>query len=139
MIFNKSQHTKAVAYVTALFETFERILIKEYRPKRTIDQNSLYWLWLAILEKDKFEQTGMESEDYHNFFKYEFLNENYKVLTINESSWGFYEFPTTKKLDTKQFADYLGKIERFSNMELQVNLPHPEDKNIHEIFEKYGS
>jgi hypothetical protein len=60
------------------------------------------------------------------------INSNLKYLEKLEKE------PSTTKLLTKQFAEYLEKIVIFASTELGITLPNPEDLRFKE-FEEYYS
>lgn len=106
-----------------------KVEVKRDYPNRTIPQNSTYWLWLTCIEAE----TGTEKEDLHQIFAKKYLTKlvefQRQVEEITES---------TTKLDTKQMANYMNKVQRFAGTELSIELPNPEDKKWDE-FENYYS
>lgn len=94
--------------------------VKQYRRNRTLAQNRLLWMWLDIIAKD----TGNDAEKVlHPYFKHEFLGyERSEFLGIETQ-----ELPSTTKLNTKEFTEYLDKIDRFVSGELGITLVYPED------------
>lgn len=126
-------------------EAIEKIMILFAFNKRTIDQNSLYWLWCDFLEK---EETGLSKNDFHLIFRCKFLSfpmENYeellstvvlkKIKNCQKDMIYFEELPqvidmisqSTKKLSKKEFIEYLNKIEIEILTEMNIKLPNPED------------
>jgi hypothetical protein len=96
--------------------------------KRTISQNSLYWLWVACIE---FE-TGENKNRLHELFKDMFiLPEEIEVLGKKMT------IHTTTDKDTLQFKQYLDKVQIFASSELGIKLPDPEDKYWQEFYEYY--
>jgi hypothetical protein len=99
------------------------------KSKRSIDQNSLYWLWLAAIESE----TGNSKEDLHEYFKDKYLG--YKVNNVFDS-----EVKTrisTTKINTKEFTDYLEKIHLFVLEEIGVNLPYPDDRFFEQFLNEF--
>ena len=101
------------------------IIIKEYVPKRSVQQNRLYWgLWL----KEISSYTGYEEDCLHELFRSEFLPH---ILGVERESELFGLKKTIRHSTTdctvKQFTDYLERIERFANTEIGITLSHPED------------
>jgi len=96
---------------------------------RSLDQNSLYWLYLSFLEKE----IGQDKEDLHKEFRKMFLG--YKVNTIQ----GFIsrDLISTKTLNTSEFKQYIDKILIYSAMELGVYMPDTDDPNFNEFALKY--
>ena len=88
--------------------------IKKRRKFRSLNQNALYWKWLEIIGND----LGYDIEELHPTFKAMFLmDRSLKVPLIR----------STSKLSTIEFGQYLNKIEKFCNQELNITLPSPED------------
>lgn len=99
------------------------------REKRTINQNSLYWLWLTCIA----DETGNDKEILHSEFR---------KMYLPKKSGHFFgdvvELPvSTTSLDTKQFTEYLYKIEVFVSQELGIILPHPEDLAWDSFYQTY--
>ena len=80
-----------------------RVTIVEWREKRSISQNSLYWKWLAEIVK-QWNVTD-DPEILHEIFKKYFCPEK----VINEHI----TIKSTKKLDVGEMCFYLNKIELF--------------------------
>lgn len=121
---------RVIAYITDLPDGKRynvRVTLK--REKRTVDQNSLYWLWIACIA----DETGNEKMYLHEFFKGKFLGYNEQVV--------FGQVVTTPKttttLDTKQFTNYLEDIKVFAAAELGIILPDPEDRYWQDFYDRY--
>lgn len=121
---------RVIAYITDLPDGKRynvRVTLK--REKRTVDQNSLYWLWIACIA----DETGNEKMFLHEFFKGKFLGYNEQVV--------FGQVVTTPKttttLNTKQFTTYLEEIRAFAAAELGIVLPDPEDRYWQDFYDKY--
>jgi len=96
--------------------------------KRTISQNSLYWLWLTAIE---FE-TGNDRNNLHEYFKEKYLIPE-DVIVFGEKR----ESRSTKNLNTTQFKYYLDHIQVFASTELAIKLPDPKDRYWNEFYEYY--
>lgn len=106
------------------------IRITKVSTKRTCPQNRLYRLWLACIA----DETGNDANDLHFFFKSKFL-----VVKMGEVfGEKFTKELTTTKLNTKEFTDYLEKINVFAS-DLGINLPDPEDMGFSEFYETYNN
>ena len=121
---------RVIAYITDLPDGKRynvRVTLK--REKRTVDQNSLFWLWIACIA----DETGNEKMYLHEFFKGKFLGYNEQVV--------FGQVVTTPKttttLDTKQFTNYLEDIKVFAAAELGIILPDPEDRYWQDFYDRY--
>ena len=124
----KTEANEAKEYLLKLIDKNCVVEITKKLKKRTVNQNSLYWLWLTCIE----HETGNDKDDLHEFFKNKWIiSENKEVLGeyINIK-------PSTTKLDTVKFKQYLDKIQIFASTELSISLPNPEDKAFEE-FERY--
>lgn len=124
--FKKEQ---AIKRFKKLLDTGATIELKEIKGKRSISQNALYWLWLTCIEAE----TGNSKEDLHEYFKvsingYEEIKLYGKTLQIPIS---------TTKDDTKQFKEYLDKIQIFASVELGIDLPDPDHKHFTDFYKEY--
>lgn len=98
------------------------IEINEFKNNRSLAQNSLYWLWLSILRDHINSVTGkiFDAEDLHQKMMRMFLSPKvaeFKDETIK--TW------STKKLNSKEFSEYLNKLDMYSADRLNLVLPHP--------------
>lgn len=118
-----------ISYISNLNpEKRYEIDITPYRERRSVSQNSLYWLYLGCIE----EETGNDRYDLHDFFKRKFLRVGESVLCGEE----VVKTISTSKLDTKQFAEYLRKIASFSAQE-GIILPDPSDIYFEQFYDQY--
>ena len=129
MIFDKNKKIEAIEFIDDVFSKEKRVKIDIFREKRTLDQNKLYWLWLTCISV----QTGNEKEDLHEYFVYKFLEP--ELVQVFDKT--IYKRLSTKQLDTRQFAEYLNKIQIFANTELTIELPNPEDLKFTKFYEYY--
>jgi hypothetical protein len=102
--------------------------ITEKKVRRTISQNSLYWLWLTCISVE----TGQDREDLHYYFKHKFLTPE-KVLIFGEYQDRF----STTSLNTVQFKYLLDHIQAFASVELSITLPDPDDKKFEDFYKYY--
>ena len=109
------------------------VVIKLHREKRTIDQNRLLFLWLGCIANE----TGNDKDTLHEYFKQKFLGFEQRVMSFNREVT--FISPTTTTLDTKQFTEYLNKIQEFASSELGIVLPLPEDAVFTQFYEPYKS
>lgn len=103
--------------------------IKLHREKRTIPQNSLYWLWVNCIH----QETGEDIDAIHEYYKSKYLTP--EIKTFRGQSIAIE--PSTTKLDTKRFTDYLEKVRADAQTELGVILVSPEDMMWAEFYEQY--
>lgn len=92
-------------------EQVVEIRIRQWRSKRSLNQNNLYWMWLQIIAKE----LGYDTEELHNSFRALFLTDRSKKIPLVRS---------TAVLNKIEFSQYLEKIEREAN-ELGIVLPRP--------------
>lgn len=105
------------------------IEITEKRIKRTISQNSLYWLWLTCIS---FE-TGNDRNILHEYFKDKFLKpESFYIFGRD------IEIKTTTNLNTIQFKYLLDHVQIFASTELAITLPDPDDKRWEDFYSFYS-
>ncbi len=100
------------------------------RGKRSIDANALYWMWLNCIS----DETGNDKDDLHHFFKDKYLGIKRVVIFGDE----FAKKLSTTDLDSKQFSQYLNKIQVFAASELSIKLPNPEDLKFEQFKEHYS-
>ena len=103
--------------------------IKQIRRRRTIDQNSLYWLWLKCLQ----DETGEDKDRLHEYFKARYLG----ISTVEVFGVDVQMSASTTKLDTKEMTHYLDRIQQFALMDLGIALPNPSDLYWEQFYEKY--
>ena len=88
--------------------------LKVYKRGRTINQNSLYWVYLNVLE----QETGDSANNLHEFLKRKLLNPRF-VKVMGEDI----KLPaTTTNLDTTGFSEYMERIEQLTG----IPIPTPE-------------
>lgn len=130
----KNEHDKAVtkekidALDLSKGKSYD-ITISVKRSIRTISQHRLYWLWVTCIE----QETGNDKETLHEYFKQQFLGRQ-SVQIFNTE---VYPLRSTTGLNTKEFTDYLNKIQVFASSELGIVLPNPIDLQFHQFYEKY--
>jgi hypothetical protein len=131
-ISNQAYKEVVKSYIDRLNIEKEKIYIVNiglHRTTRTLDQNSLYWLWIKCIEGE----TGQNRTELHEFFKGYFLGEK----KIRVSGKEITTTNTTTDLDTKQFTDYMEKVKVFAAAELEIILPLPEDQYFDQFVEHY--
>jgi len=107
-------------YLQSLPDGFYDLYIKKpsIQSPRSNHQNRYYWLILGIVS----EHTGYTDGDLHDYFKAEFLLKP-MILGTKQS-----EIPrSTTELNTIEMEKYLENIRMFSAMELQLNIPEPNE------------
>ena len=94
------------------------VFIRDYKPKRSNSQNNLMWMWYKHIA----DHIGMTSDDLHEMLKVRWLG----TYTKNVEGIDLIYPNSTKKLSTKEMADYLEKLENLG-ISLEVVLPIPDD------------
>lgn len=94
-----------------------RVSIDVYKKDRSHAQNRLMWMWLGIISND----TGTTPEDLHQILKMRFLG----TEVISALGYAFEQPKSTTKLTTREFTNYLDKIEGLA-ISLNIRLPHPQ-------------
>lgn len=105
------------------------ITIKERKSTRSLKANALYWKWLEIMGKD----LGYTKDELHFTFKKLFLADKMPALSKDEFTDYLHnlgkELATTRKLNTREFSEYMGKVYEQSR-ELSIALPTPDFQGL---------
>jgi hypothetical protein len=89
------------------------IEMKENKPTRSESQNSLYWAYLSLIEKE----TGNNKDDLHEYFKANLLDSRKAEITLKGGSKLEFIKPTsTTKLSKTDFSEYMDRIERLTGV-----------------------
>jgi hypothetical protein len=107
------------------------LTVAEGRATRSGQQNRYYWSVVCKLISDF---TGYTPEEVHEYYKKKFLS-NKKHIVIGDDGLDV-EMLTTTRLNTKEFEDYCENIRRHASMELQVNIPEPNQESFLEESQK---
>jgi len=109
-----------------------RVTVKEWKETRSLSQNSLYWRWLAEIDKQaplQCESKISGSEMWHEVFKKYFCP--VKQITNGNVS---VKIQSTKSLDVGEFTFYLNKIEQWC-IERGIKLTVPVDSEYAKLME----
>ena len=129
-ILKRGDKEKVIDYIGKLpDEKRYKVDIKSIREVRSPDQNQLYWLWLTCIS----DETGNDKDTLHEHFKDVYLGSKERIVFNRSISIRH----TTTKLDTKEFAAYLDRIQTFANTELGIVLPNPEDLIWADFYSHY--
>lgn len=98
--------------------------ITEDKPKRSLDQNALYWLYLNVIAKE----TGNLEDDLHQLFKRKFLPPvPKKILNVE------FKLPaSTTNLTKVEFGEYLHKISAFTEIPIPETIK--KEFNIESVY-----
>jgi hypothetical protein len=124
----QNDRERAVVYLDTLLKGKDKFVIEKKSKKRTLDQNSLYWLWLSCIE----DETGNHKNYLHEHFKDEYCPVLIKKILGKDT-----ELKSTKFLSTKGMSKYMKYVEVFAQTELNIKLPYPEDRGYQEFYDKY--
>ena len=110
-----------------------RVSIKEWRQSRSLSQNSLYWKWLAEIDKQaplKIDGSSVKgSELWHELLKKYYCP--VKNITNGEN---ILPVKSTKILDVGEMTFYLNKIEGFC-IDRGIGLTIPETSEYYKLME----
>ena len=124
-----SEITKLVLSSTKSF----RLTIVEWREKRSLSQNSMMWMWMTEIDKQKPLKcdTGefKGSELWHEVFKKYYCDS--KQITDGDN---YMVVKTTTLLDVGEMTHYLNKIESWC-MDKGIKLTIPEDSEYYKLME----
>lgn len=95
------------------------VIVKRYVQRRSNSQNNLYHLWIGIIA----DHTGHDHDEICEIVKGKFL----KPIIVDVDGDLIEIRPSTTKLSTAEFTDYLEKISAWAATMLGISLPYPED------------
>ena len=111
-----------------------RVSVKEWREKRSLSQNSLYWKWLAEIDKQNplklVNSSNSGAELWHEVFKKFYCPES--VITDGKTEM---VIVSTKLLDVAQMHHYLAQIEVWA-MNRGFKLTIPIDSEYMKLIEQ---
>jgi hypothetical protein len=90
------------------------VIVRRWRKKRSLPQNSYYW---GVVLKLIAGQTGHTDEEVHEHMKWRFLRKHGKLETVR----------STTKLSTIEMEEYLAKIRNFAQEKLDIYIPLPNE------------
>lgn len=132
---NRSSLGGVISFITELVlsdKTYQ-VNVAEWRECRSLSQNSLYWKWMAEIDKQAplvIEGTKVAgSELWHEVFKKYYCP--VKSVTNGKKSMAI---ASTKMLDVGEMTFYLNKIEQFC-IERGIILSIPESSEYYKLME----
>lgn len=112
---NEEKFNKSLQY----FEGKNIVLkIREVEMQRTIEQNSLYWVWIDILASE----LGYQKNEMNQLIKYKFLKKD----VVNEKGQKEVRLMSTTTLSKKEFSQLMENIYFWSNDTFNIVLPKNE-------------
>lgn len=106
------------------------ITIKEYRNKRSTEQNSFYFMWITALAN----YLGYDKEVLHEAYARKYLPWVEKEVPGELSYW---ERGHSPKADTLDFCKYMENIHNHAFDFHGFFLPYPDDPNFKTFAEQY--
>lgn len=124
-VIGETQRQHAIQCIKLLpLDVVHVVEIKEYKKNRSLEQNSLHWDRLDVIRLHIADSTGQvySQEELHDFFKSKFLPIKFidvggEIVEVRRS---------TKKLNTKEFSEFMDQIDRYCIERLNLFLPTPE-------------
>ncbi len=127
-VVNECTKKAAISYIEKLPEGKKyKVSVTLHRDRRSLSQNSLYWLWLNCISAE----TGNDVDALHDYFKGRFLSRKVEIFG-DECSVG----TSTTKLNTAEFTAFLDKVQQFAAGE-GIILPNPEDLYFEQFYQQY--
>lgn len=127
-VVNEQTKAAAISYIEKLPEGKKyKVSVTLHRERRSLSQNSLYWLWLNCISAE----TGNDVDALHDYFKDRFLSRKVEIFG-DECSVG----TSTTKLNTAEFTAFLDKVQQFAAGE-GIILPNPEDLYFEQFYQQY--
>ena len=121
---------RLVSELTKLISTtdkFYRVTIVEWREKRSLSQNSLYWKWLAEIDKQN-PLVVVNSKDCGAELWHEVFKKFYCPPRIISNGSVQMEVVSTKLLDVGEMHHYLTQIEHWAmNRGFKLTIPIDSD------------
>lgn len=95
------------------------LTLTDRKKTRSDNQNAYYW---AVIIKTLSDEWGYETEEIHLLLKEMFIQK--KFITVKGVE--FEVIPSTTKLSTKEFKEFIEKIQRWASAQ-GVYLPDPNE------------
>lgn len=100
------------------------VTFSQYREKRSIDQNSLMWMWFTCIS----QETGTPVQDVHDYYCAKFLR---KQIDWNGTNRTVIE--GTRNLKKDRMTEFLNNVQADALTEFGIKLPLPEDLYFEEF------
>ena len=108
-------------YLKQFAEKEVTIDIKRKKSKRSIEQNSLWWVYMTILSGE----IGYSKEEIHEICKFKFLQRE----KVDEKTGEVFKYcGSTAKLNKSEFADLISELQQWSAETFSIVLPSPEEQ-----------
>ncbi|WP_391529846.1 recombination protein NinB [Photorhabdus akhurstii] len=127
--FHESNKSQAWEILKETLQTKQphRIIIKPWKNKRSLSQNSLLWMWNSDVSEavNKYSEIKLSNEEIHEYFKDMFCPVK-EINVMGETRW----VKSTKLLDTEEMTFYLQRIEVWC-VEKGIKVRIPENSEYH--------
>ena len=104
------------------------VTISRERKPRSLDQNSLMWLWFTCIASE----TGTPVQDVHDYYCAKFLRKqiswNGTIRTVVEG---------TSKQTKDRMTVFLNEVQSDAATEFGITLPDPEDRYFEQFYQTY--
>lgn len=112
-----------------------KVEVGEWREKRSLSQNRLYWMWLNEICEQIHKRIGQshDSETLHEYFKQCYCPQKSKLLGSKEIV-----IASTTKLDKGEMHFYLNQIEQWC-IDRGFRLTTPIDSEYRQIMERQNA
>lgn len=116
----------------ALFQSLRNgqyiVTIARKKEKRSIDQNSLMWLWFSCISSE----TGTPIQDVHDYYCAKFLR---RQIVWNNTHRTIVE--GTSGLTKERMTEFLDNVQADAISEFGITLPLPEGRYFEEFYQTY--
>lgn len=102
----------------------------EIQDHRNLDQNALLWLWCTFLQD---QNIGYTKDEFYQIFVDMFAPRE----QIYFKGKIIFVVITSSQMTKKQMAHFLTNIQRYSQTDLEVELPDPDDLKFKEFYNHY--
>lgn len=110
-----------------------KIIIKDYKPRRTLKANSLYWMWMDYLARVFTENEKIDGvfnkDDIHDICRHKFLgykDKKFNATTIPQ------QLIETSTMDSGDFFDYMSQVDDWA-LGMKIFLPRPKKNEYDDI------
>lgn len=116
-----------------------KITVEKQKSKRSISQNSLYWLWITTIG----DYVGHTKEAMHDVFKRMFLRDKLSPLQTDEFLQYYRQNQadieaSTRKLTKEEMTEYLNNVDEQAR-NLGIKLPQPAEQGFWEYYNEQFS
>lgn len=96
------------------------VLIKPFKPQRSLDQLRLYWAWMGEIARFLRDTAGLDvnDDDIHGYMKGKFLSKDIVVIGGDKVRTA----KSTKKLSVEEMSEYMQRIDHYAAESLGLVL-----------------